>query len=114
MREDFQAVLDFAGHGKKIIAIPAWPAIQALRLLEAAHLSPLYRWVYETAGTDSFVSTERIEARLGFVPQFSNRDALLRNYRWYLAHRDEVRATTGVSHRVQWRQGILRLIKAFF
>jgi nucleoside-diphosphate-sugar epimerase len=114
MREDFQAVLDCAGHGKRIIAFPRWPAVQALRLLEALHLSPLYRWVYETAGTDSFVSVERIEARLGYAPRFSNREALLRNYRWYLAHRDEVRATSGVSHRVQWRQGILRLLKAMF
>lgn len=114
MREDFQAVLDRAGHGKKIVAMPRWPAIQALRLLEALHLSPLYRWVYETAGTDSFVSTERIEARLGFAPQFSNKEALLRNYRWYLEHRDEVRASSGVSHRVQWRQGLLRLIKRLF
>ncbi|MGA7178219.1 MAG: NAD-dependent epimerase/dehydratase family protein [Thiobacillaceae bacterium] len=114
MREDFQAVLDYAGHGKRIIAFPSWPAIQALRLLEALHLSPLYRWVYETAWTDSFVSIEHIEAKLGFAPQFSNRDALLRNYRWYLEHREEVRATSGVSHRVQWRQGFLRLLKALF
>ena len=114
MREDFQAVLDFAGHGKRIVGVPSWPAIQALRLLEALHLSPLYRWVYETACTDSYVSIERIEAKLGFTPRYSNRDALLRNYGWYLEHRDEARASSGLSHRVQWRQGVLRLIKALF
>jgi nucleoside-diphosphate-sugar epimerase len=114
LREDFQAVLDDAGHGKTIVAFPRGPAIQALRLLEALHLSPLYRWVYETAGTESFVSIERIESRLGFAPRFSNRDALIRNYRWYLEHRAEVRETRGVTHRVQWRQGFLRLLKAFF
>jgi nucleoside-diphosphate-sugar epimerase len=114
MREDFQAVLDRAGHGRRIIAFPRWPAIQALRLLEALHLSPLYRWVYETAATDSFVSCERIETKLGFVARYSNRDALLRNYEWYLAHRDEVRASSGVSHRVQWRQGLLGLLKLLF
>jgi nucleoside-diphosphate-sugar epimerase len=114
LREAFQAVLDAAGHGKRIIAIPRGPAVRALRLLEALHLSPLYRWVYETAGTDSFVSIERIEKRLGFAPRFSNRDALIRNYRWYLDHRDEARASRGISHRVQWRQGVLRLLKAFF
>jgi len=114
MREDFQAVLDRAGHGKRIIRLPLGPAVQALRLLEALHLSPLYQWVYETAGTDSFVSCERIETRLGFAAQFSNREALLRNYQWYLEHRDEVRASSGVSHRTQWRQGLLGLIKHFF
>ena len=114
MREDFQAILDRAGYGKKIIAFPRWPVIQILRLLEALHLSPLYRWVYETAGTDSIVSTQKIETKLGFVAQFSNRDALLRNFEWYLAHREEIKATAGVSHRVQWRQGMLRFIKLFF
>ncbi len=114
MREDFQAVLDCAGHGKRIIAIPSGPAILALRVLELLHLSPLYRWVYETAGTDSFVSIEHIETRLGYTPRFSNRDALIRNYRWYLEHRAEVQGSTGVSHRVQWRQGFLRLLKALF
>jgi len=114
MRDDFQAVLDRAGHGKRIIALPRWPAIQALRLLEALHLSPLYRWVYETAGTESFVSCQRIETRLGFAARYSNRDALLRNFEWYLAHREEIRASSGVSHRVQWRQGLLSLVKLLF
>lgn len=114
LREDFQAVLDYAGHGKKIIPIPAAPAIRALRLLEALRLSPLYRWVYETASTDSYVSIDRGRERLGFTPRYSNQDALIRNYRWYVEHRDEIGETTGVSHRVPWRQGVLRLLKALF
>ncbi|MCU0936360.1 MAG: NAD-dependent epimerase/dehydratase family protein [Gammaproteobacteria bacterium] len=112
--EDFQAVLDYAGHGKKVIPVPAAPAIGALRLLEALRLSPLYRWVYETASTDSYVSIDRIRDRLGFAPQYSNQDALIRNYRWYVEHRDAIGETTGVTHRVPWRQGVLRLAKAFF
>lgn len=114
MRENFQAVLDRAGFGKKVIGFPARPVILALKLLERLHLSPLYRWVYETAAEDSFVSIERIESRLGFRPQYSNRDALIRNYEWYLAHRDEYRGTTGISHRVPWKQGILGLVKHLF
>jgi nucleoside-diphosphate-sugar epimerase len=114
LREDFQAVLDCAGHGKRVIPVPAAPAIWALRLLERMRLSPLYRWVYETASTDSYVAIDRIRDRLGFAPQYSNQDALIRNYRWYVAHRDEIGTATGVSHRVPWRQGVLRLLKAFF
>lgn len=114
MRENFQAVLDRAGFGRKVIGFPARPVIWTLKLLERLHLSPLYRWVYETAAEDSFVSIERIESRLGFRPQYSNRDALIRNYEWYLAHRDEYRGTTGISHRVPWKQGILGLVKHLF
>jgi nucleoside-diphosphate-sugar epimerase len=114
MREDFQAVLDRAGQGGRIIGVPARPVIWALRILERARLSPLYEWVYETAAKDSFVSTERIRTRLGFVPAYSNREALIRNYDWYVANRDRIRHTAGISHRVPWKQGALRLAKRFF
>jgi nucleoside-diphosphate-sugar epimerase len=114
MRADFQAVLDAAGHGKKIVPLPAGPAIAVLKVLEKLRLSPLYKWVYETASTDSFVSIEKAERVLGFRPQFSNRDALIRNYRWYLANQDSFKDATGISHRVPWSQGVLRVAKFFF
>lgn len=114
MREDYQAVLDKAGHGKKIKSLPEKPIIFTLRVLEAMKLSPLYKWVYETASKDSFVSIEKAEKILGYKPKFSNKDALLRNFHWYIEHRDEFKDTGGVSHRVPWKQGILRLAKVFF
>ncbi len=114
MREDWQAVLDAAGHGKRIRGTPAWLVIPALRLLEMLHLSPLYRWVYETAPQDSFVSVEKVCTRLGWSPRFSNRDALLRNYAWYVAHVDRFRGQHGKTHRVPWSQGILAWIKRLF
>jgi nucleoside-diphosphate-sugar epimerase len=114
MKEDYQAVLDFAGYGKKIIGFPAAPVIWALRLLEFLHLSPLYKWVYETACEDSYVSIEKAEKKLGFVPKYSNKDALVRNFKWYLDNMDKFRDTSGVSHRVLWKQGILGFFKHFF
>lgn len=114
MKQDYQAVLDRAGHGKKIIPFPAKPAILALRVLEAMHLSPLYKWVYETAGTDSFVSIEKAEQVLGYKPKYSTADAMVRNYDWYIAHMHEFANASGVSHRVPWSQGILKLLKVFF
>ena len=44
----------------------------------------MYKWVYETASKDSFVSIEKAERILGFEPQYSNQDALVRNFEWYL------------------------------
>ena len=114
MKEDYQAVLDAAGFGKKIIATPAAPLIWALRVLEFFHLSPLYKWVYETASKDSFVSIEKAETKLGFAPRFSNQDALLRNFDWYKANLAKFKGASGVSHRVPWKQGILRFFKFFF
>jgi nucleoside-diphosphate-sugar epimerase len=114
MREDFQAVLDAAGFGKKIIGFPALPAILMLKILEMLRLSPLYRWVYETAGKDSFVSIGKAETILGFHPRYSNREALLRNYRWYCDHADAFRTSSGLTHRAVWNQGILNIVKHFF
>jgi nucleoside-diphosphate-sugar epimerase len=114
MREDYQAVLDRAGFGKKIRGLPAAPAIWTLRLLEALKLSPLYKWVYETASKDSFVSIEKAERVLGYAPKYSNRDALVRNYEWYLANLSRFGQSTGVTHRVPWKQGVLRFAKALF
>lgn len=114
MKEDYQAVLDYAGHGKKISGLPAKPAIWTLRGLEAVNLSPLYKWVYETATEDSFVSIEKAERVLGYAPKYSNKDALIRNYQWYVDHVDEFEGQSGVSHRVPWKQGALGMAKWFF
>lgn len=114
MREDYQAVLDEAGFGKKIVGLPAAPAIWTLRALEALGLSPLYKWVYETAAKDSFVSIDKAQRVLEWTPRFSNRDALVRNYRWYLANLSRFQQTSGISHRAPWKQGALALAKHFF
>lgn len=114
MKQDYQAVLDYAKHNKKIVPLPAAPAIWTLRFLEALHLSPLYKWVYETASKDSFVSIEKAEKVLGYNPRYSNKDALVRNYQWYVEHLHQFKNQTGVSHRVPWKQGVLKLAKVFF
>jgi nucleoside-diphosphate-sugar epimerase len=114
MRENVQAVLDRAGHGRRVRCVPVRPVVAALRMLEAVGLSPIYPWIYDTAAKDSIVAIDRLQSRLGFTPHYSNRDALLRNYDWYVAHRDEYRGRTGVSHRLPWRKGALALARHLF
>lgn len=114
VKEDFQAVLDYAGHGKKVRPFPAMPMILALRVLDTFRLSPLYKWVYETVSKDSFVSIEKAERVLGYKPKFSNKDALIRNYQWYLDNVESFQQSSGISHRVPWKQGVLKFAKVFF
>ncbi len=114
MGEDYQAILDYAGFGKKITGLPAEPVIWLLEVLESLNLSPLYKWVYGTASKDSFVSIEKAEAKLAYQPRFSNKDALLRNYQWYLDNLETLEKRTGLSHRAPWSQGILKLAKLLF
>ena len=114
VRNDFQAVLDRAGHGRRIIGFPEAPAMAVLAVLRWLRLSPVYKWAYGTVSKESFVSLEKAERVLGFAPRYSNRDALIRNYDWYLANLSRFEGASGVSHRVPWSQGILQLAKRFF
>ncbi len=114
MKKDFGAVIKYAKTGKRIIPIPAKPLIIILKVLEKLHLSPLYKWVYETAPEDSFVSIDKIEKKLGFTPKYSTKETLIRNYRWYIANLKKFENQTGVSHRVPLKQGILKFISWFF
>ena len=114
MRQDYQAVLDEAGFEKKIIPFPAGPVIFTLKILEALKLSPLYPWIYETASKDSFVSIDKAQDVLSFDPKFSNQEAMIRNYRWYLSKKDSFTGGEGVTHRLPWKQKALKLLKVFF
>ena len=114
MKQDYQAVLDAAGFGKRIIPFPAGPVVLALKILERLKLSPLYPWIYETASKDSFVSIEKAQQKLGFRPRYSNQQALLRNYQWYLENKDTFGEGEGVTHRQPWKQKALKLVKVFF
>ncbi len=113
-KSDFQVVLDAAGHGKRVISLPARPAVLALRALEKLGLSPLYQWIYQTVDKESFVSIEKAERVLGYAPRYSNADALLRNFAWYRANRDRFGSSRGVTHRAPWREGLLKVAKHFF
>lgn len=113
-KDDFQAVLDHAGFGKQVVSIPVAPALWALRLLDRMNLSPLYPWVYETAVKESFVSIEKAEQKLGYAPKYSNIDALIRNYDWYVHNLHTFDNQSGVTHRVPWKQGAWRVAKVFF
>lgn len=113
MKEDFQALLDEAGTGKRVIGTPAPLTVFALRTLNALNVSPLYPWVYETAHEDSYVSVEKLRG-LGWEPECSNEEALIDTYRWYLENYEDNLDQTGKDHRVAWDQGALKLVKQMF
>jgi nucleoside-diphosphate-sugar epimerase len=111
VQEDVGALCEYAGSGARVMSTPAWLVKVLLRFFEILKLSPLYKWVYGTADRDSFVSTEKIEETLGWSPRYSNAEALIRSYEWYLDHYAEVEQAVGITHRVAWKQGVLRLFK---
>jgi nucleoside-diphosphate-sugar epimerase len=113
MKEDFQAPIDEAGTGKRVVGTPATLTRFALRVLNKIDLSPLYPWVYETAHEDSYVSVAKLY-ELGWEPRYSNQEALVDTYEWYLENYEESDDATGKDHRVAWDQGALTIIKRVF
>jgi nucleoside-diphosphate-sugar epimerase len=114
LREDFQAVLDAAGHGRRVIGIPARPAVSMLRLLQRARLSPVYGRLLQKLLADSYVSTEKARKRIGFEPRYSNQEALLRAYAWWRERPAPAGSGQGRTSREPWRQGVLKAAKVFF
>lgn len=108
--EDVGALCQYAGKGGKVRPFPSWLVKPLLSLFEKLKLSPLYKWVYGTADKDSFVSIEKAKEKLGWQPRYSNAEALIRSYQWYLEHKAECQGT-GITHRAAWKQGILGLFK---
>ncbi len=112
VKEDVGALCEFAGSGSRVLPVPSWIVKPFLSLFWALRISPLYKWVYDTADKDSFVAIDKAKEKLGWKPRFSNAEALINAYKWYLEHIDEVKKE-GVTHRVAWKQGILSVIKWF-
>lgn len=109
--EDVSALCRYSGSGSKVMTTPANLTKSVLVILEYMKLSPLYKWVYETADKDSFVSIDKIKTRFNWRPKYSNADTLIDSYRWYLKNMEKIKNKTGVTHRVAWDQGFLGIIK---
>jgi nucleoside-diphosphate-sugar epimerase len=112
IKGDMQELFDYAQSGSKILPTPAWPIKKALWVFEKLHLSPLYQWVYDTMDKDSFVSIDKITKTLDWHPKYSNGQALIRAYKWYEKHYEEIKSRpAGTTHTVGWKQGILGVFK---
>jgi nucleoside-diphosphate-sugar epimerase len=89
-REAFQALLDRAAHGKRVVRIPRGPAMAVLGLFERLVHSSRFSWIRQTAGQRSYVSVRHIDSRLGFRPRYSGTAALLREFDSYTRLRGPV------------------------
>jgi nucleoside-diphosphate-sugar epimerase len=107
--EELAALCAHAGSSSRLTPIPAAPARIALRGLAAARLSPLSEWHYRTADRDFVVDVSSALGELGWVPRFSNVDALTRAYDSFVEHRSEARS--GRTHRARWNEGVLGALR---
>ena len=110
VRSDLEQLIAHAGSDSRVTPVPARAAEAALRALELARLSPLAEWHYKTAHRDSCVAVDKAKRLLGWQPRFSNAEALIQTYDWYLANRGRM-AAAGTTHRVPWNQRALAVLK---
>jgi len=114
VKKDLNALFKYADSGSKVFSTPAGIIKFFLYIFEKLNLSPLYQWVYDTADKDSFVSINKLIKTLRWKPKFSNSDALIKSYHWYLKNYKNIKSRgEGVTHTVGWKQGILRIAKKF-
>ncbi len=112
--KDLEELFASAKSKSHILPIPSLPLKLILRLFELLHISPLYKWVYETADKDSFVSITKLTKVLSWKPRYSNAEALIKSYRWYEKNYASIKShSTGVTHTTGWNQGILGFFKRF-
>lgn len=114
VNSDLNALFVYAHSSSKIFPTPAFLVKKILWFLEKIGLSPLYQWVYDTADKDSYVSIHRLTKTLSWHPKYSNTQALIKAYRWYEKHYEEIKSSpSGVTHTAGWKQGALSLVKKF-
>ncbi len=113
VKHDVGALCEYASNGSRTLSFPVWMVLPVLEVAWWFRMSPLYKWVYGTAYKDSFVSVDKAKEILKWKPKYSNAEALIRSYEWYLEHKDELKGEEGVTHRVAWKQGILGIAKKF-
>ncbi|EKE14563.1 MAG: NAD-dependent epimerase/dehydratase, partial [uncultured bacterium] len=112
VKKDLQKLFNYAHSGSKILQTPAFLLKKFLWLFEKLKLSPLYQWVYDTADCDSYVSIDKIKKTLNWRPKYSNSQALIKAYQWYLDNYEEIKSrASGITHTAGWKQGILGIFK---
>lgn len=111
-REIYQYVIDRAGTGASIAALPRTPALAAMRLAHFLKISPLGPYHYKMIAEDFEFDTSLIKASLQWQPTLSNAEMLWRAYDYYRSHRQEISSRRNVSaHRQAAKMGVIRLLK---
>ena len=85
LREDLQALIDYAKTGARLRFVPAGIARVALATMELIGMTPPSELHYLSAwGRDSVADISRAVEELGWQPRWSNAEALGRAYDWYI------------------------------
>ena len=113
IREDLEVLLSHAGTGSRIKSIPYSIARPLLALADIAGLSPLAPWHYRSYHKAFVFDISLAMNELGWKPNYSNQEALIESYDWYVKHKHDRTGTESSVHSRPVKQGILKLLKYF-
>jgi nucleoside-diphosphate-sugar epimerase len=112
MAEIYQYVIEQAGTGARVAALPKGPTLLGMRIAHHLKISPLGPYHYKMIAENFLFDTARIKAGLDWQPTLTNEEMLHRAYRYYRENRREIENRTDVSaHKQAARMGVIRLLK---
>ena len=111
LRQDLQALIDYARTGSKIVSLPSRITVFLLKLLDKVNLSPLADWHYLSYHKDFYFDISKAKNIITWRPRYSNIEMLVESYQWYLQHFREVDDQLGTTHRKSVRQGLLKILR---
>jgi len=113
LREALEQLVQTANSSSKVVSLPETFTINALRILDWLHLSPLAPWHYLTYHKAFYFDVQPL-LNMGWTPKYSNNEMLQESYEWFRSHYEEVKKTSkGSAHRTPTAEKILTILKKF-
>ena len=112
LRDVYQYVIERAGTGAKLTALPKSPTLLGMRIAHHLNISPLGPYHYKMIAENFLFDTAKIKSQLGWRPTMTNEEMLHRAYEYYCENRNEIAGRKNVSaHRQAANMGVIRLLK---
>ena len=115
MREVLEALCRHAGTGSHVRSVPDVPVRWTMAAASKLGISPLGAYHYMAYGKPNYFDISDAENELGWRPTYSNEEAMIASYDWYLKNREDVLNSkwTASPHKSPVKQGILKLAIRF-
>jgi nucleoside-diphosphate-sugar epimerase len=111
LRQDLEALIDYAKTGSKVVGLPAGITIGFLRMLDWFNLSPLADWHYLSYSKDFYFDISKAKKMLDWQPRYTNIEMLIEAYQWYIEHLREAEVNVGTTHRKSVKQRLLKFLR---
>jgi nucleoside-diphosphate-sugar epimerase len=113
LRENLDELIFHAGTSSQVKNLPVGIAKFVLHIADALKLSPLAPWHYLTYHKPFVFDISKAIRELEWKPKYSNIEALIESYDWYLLNKERTNKELSSTHKSPVKQGLLRLLKYF-